>query len=256
MLDLARVFSTFTLEREWIYICTSARGFSYPSGKAKKKKTRLSFFTSLFLLYGPFYWLGIFNVRWTYKQGDDGNRKAFFFLSIFLSSLSFVLLIRLDFYPQWNSNNEIWCALICMWQFLSALSDRFTHISLHFPRHKKKMSVAGSAITTPSPRPRKSFQIWFDLGFFSPIILFLKDQSIFQTLPVWLLSPGYVLRPFGRRFVLLFFLIFILLKEYQEKLLFCFCFRWGWNGYRRSVAFDWMAVGKRLTGCAVRFTYL
>lgn len=115
MLDLARVFSTFTLEREWIYICTSARGFSYPSGKAKKKKTRLSFFTSFFLLYGPFYWSGIFNVRWTYKQGDDGNRKASFFLSfflsIFLSSLSFVLLIRLDFYPQWNSNNEIWCAL-------------------------------------------------------------------------------------------------------------------------------------------------
>ncbi len=117
MLDLARVFSTFTLEREWIYICTSARGFSYPSGKAKKKKTRLSFFTSLFLLYGPFYWSGIFNVRWTYKQGDDGNRKASFFLSfflsIFLSSLSFVLLIRLDFIRSENSNNEIWCALIC-----------------------------------------------------------------------------------------------------------------------------------------------
>lgn len=169
MLDLARVFSTFTLEREWIYICTSARGFSYPSGKAKKKKTRLSFFTSLFLLYGPFYWSGIFNVRWTYKQGDDGNRKASFFLSFYLSFFSLFCVIdstRFLSAVKQQQRNLVRSYSICMWQFLSALSDRFTHISLHFPRHKKKMSVAGSAITTPSPRPQKSFQIWFDLGFF------------------------------------------------------------------------------------------
>ncbi len=128
-----------------------------------------------------------------------------------------------------------------MWQFLSALSDRFTHISLHFPRHKKKMSVASSAITTPSPRPQKSFQIWFDLGFFFlPIIPFFEDQSIFQTLPVWLLSPGYVLRPFGRRFLLLFFPGFHSTKRIPGKVVVVFFFPLGmkWISPERCVWLD------------------
>lgn len=83
-------------------------------------------------------------------------------LSFYLSFFSLFCVIdstRFLSAVKQQQRNLVRSYSICMWQFLSALSDRFTHISLHFPRHKKKMSVAGSAITTPSPRPQKSFQI-------------------------------------------------------------------------------------------------